>query len=211
MVFWIGILVGCVCGLLLVRRGLCESWALFWNTLISVYLALFLWPVISKAAGPKIASPYSAALTVLVTALVVFALLYVLAHIFFSGQLNVSFPRVLGSTGSGLLGFLAGLIVWGFLLVVVSMTPMSEDGVTREIRLTGKLDQSNISYLCWWCDMVNKVAARDGNKITCKQAIENLLQDARSRNAVRTSPAEDAIEGQTTADSPATSVPDSNL
>ena len=55
--------------------------------------------------------------------------------------------------------------------------------------------QANISYICWWCDLVNSIVSSPDTKITSKQAVEQLLSEMQSKT-----PEKEA--GQTTLSTP---------
>ncbi len=111
MAFWIGILVSGLFAWAVVKIGFCEAWVLLCNIVISVYLAIFLRPIIANTLLSAGNSTYGNALTVLGTAAATCLVLHGISHIFFTSHFSVPFPKALDTIGAALLGFLAGFLV----------------------------------------------------------------------------------------------------
>src|SRR5512146_104116 len=95
MVFWIAILAGALFVWLAVRLGFYETWILFFNVLVSLYVSIFLTPLLVEVApAPGEAASYNAALCLLVLAGGCFAVLQGLSYVFLTGQFHIPFPRV---------------------------------------------------------------------------------------------------------------------
>ncbi len=178
VLFWIGILVGVVFAWFFAKRGFYDGWVMLFNIVVSIYLGIFLRPVIVSTIPSAGRGPYNNALTVLVTAGAAFLVLHGVAHIFFTSQFRVSVAKTFDKIGGGFLGFLAGLMIFNFAVLLISITPVSQNALAKEIDSANTLEQCKVSYLCWWCNLVNVVASRSDNKISCEQAIEHLLKDS---------------------------------
>ena len=120
MVFWIGILVGIVFAGFAVRKGFYETWTILFNILISVYLAISLREIIKNILPAADGSSYSDALAMLIIAIAVFAILHGIAYIFLLSQFKIDFPKIFDGIGSGTLGFLGGVLVWSFIVLMTS-------------------------------------------------------------------------------------------
>ena len=171
--FWIGIIVGGAFAWFLIKRGFYETWVTLFNIAVAIYLAIFLWPAIAKAFPFATEAALGAAITLLVTAAVVFLLLEILAYLFFVSHFKITSPRLFDTIGSGVLGFLAGLLVWSFVLLLINIAPFSENDLSKQLGLQEQTKQGN-TYLCFWCNLVNTAGARSDNKISCQQAIEKI-------------------------------------
>ncbi|MFZ0035261.1 MAG: CvpA family protein [Sedimentisphaerales bacterium] len=184
MVFWIGILVGGTLAWLVIKLGFYQTWALVFNIIISIYLSLYLQPVIANipAVGD---TPYSNAMTMIVIALASFMVLHGLSYTFLTGQFNVSFPKVFDILGSGLLGFLAGFLVWSFLSLLIYITPVSQNTFVKEIGFKDQFQQTSVSYISRFCNLVNAVVSQD-NENSAEQAIGKLLNGAKSKAQKKT-------------------------
>ncbi len=189
MAFWAGILVGAAFVWLAVRTGFYETWAMLFNIIISVYLAVFLRPLIAQLIPAAGKTEYGNALVMIAVAAACFLILYTITCTYLTGQFSVPLPRILNTVGTGCLGFLAGLLVWSFAVVLVFVTPLSDNVLLKEVGFDNQLKQTNISYLCWWSNLVNAAVSSGGNRRTAEQLIEEM---ATARE--KTAPAEENNE-----------------
>ncbi len=150
-------------------------WALGFNIIISIYLAVFLGPVVADII-PAGAAVHSKALTVLATAVACFLILQGISYIFITGQFSISFPRIVDVVGAGLFGFLIGFLVWNFLILLIMTTPITEKTFAEEIGFDTQTEQTSISYVSWWCNKVNKIVSSRGGKQASQQAIGWLMK-----------------------------------
>jgi hypothetical protein len=127
MGFWIGILFGALFVYVAVKIGFYETWVLLFNLVISIYLAIFLRPLINQYLPIASETSYGDALVILAVAVGAFVILYGISYVFFSSQFNISVPRILDVVGSGFLGFLAGYLIWSFVIVLISFMPISRN------------------------------------------------------------------------------------
>lgn len=181
MIFWVGILVGGLFVWLAVKIGFYETWAMLFNIVISVYLAIFLGPTIVDIIPAAGDMPYGNILAIICVAMVAFLILHCISYSFLTGQFSVSFPRMFNSLGAALLGFLAGFLVWSFVALLIYLTPISRNAFVREIGFGSRFQQTNISYISWWCNLVNKAVAPEENARTAEEAISGLLKSAEEK------------------------------
>jgi hypothetical protein len=181
MIFWAGIIVGAFFAWLAVRTGFYATWAMLFNVLVSIYLGIFLTPVIITSIAAIGDTAYGNALTMIAVALAAFFILHGLSYSFLTGQFSVSFPRVFDHVGGGLLGFLGGMLIWSFLVLVVAASPMSQSSFMQGIGLESSTEQTTGPYLAWWCDLVNAVVAADDNKCGTQEVIRQLLKPAKEK------------------------------
>jgi hypothetical protein len=174
MTFWLGIIVGALFAWIGFKIGFYQSWALLFNILISVYAAIFLGPELSELVPGAGGTAYSSVLGLIAVGLGVFAILYCTSYTFLTGQFSVTFPKLLDSLGSLLLGFLAGYLVWGFVGLLICMTSFCETSYAKRLGFCGESQQASLSYSAWWCDQVSTVVAPDSNSPAEKQ-LESLL------------------------------------
>ena len=76
------------------------------------------------------------------------------------------------------MGFLAGFLVWSFASLLIYMTPVSQNKFVREIGFGSHFQQSNVSVVCWWCDLVNKVVSAEDSRISSEETISKLFESA---------------------------------
>jgi len=160
MGFWLGVLAAGIFAWYAVKMGFYESWATLFNIVVAVYLAVFLRPVITEmvpAAGQR---SYGQALTLTVTAVVFFLVLHGITYTAFTGQFSIAFPKILDTLGAGLLGFLGGFLIYSFVMLAVYVTPVSQNAVLQTIAFGSSFEETNVSYVAWWCKLVHRVAGR---------------------------------------------------
>ena len=181
MIFWAGILVAACFAYFTSKIGFHQTWAMVFNIVISIYVAILLTPVIADAIPAATDTAYGYAL---ILAAITIGLLVTLQGITYAltGQFSVTFPKVFNSVGSGILGFLAGFLVWSFIVVAVSTTPISASNIGQTIGLGKKTEQTHVSYITWWCDLVDAVAgAGDSKYASPRKIIINLLESVEEK------------------------------
>jgi hypothetical protein len=180
MVFWIGILVGGTFAWLAIKLGFYQTWALVFNIIISIYLSLYLQPVIANiaAVGDTL---YSNVLSMVVVASAAFLILQGISYTFLTGQFNVSFPKVFDVVGTSLLGFLAGFLVWSFLSLLVYITPASQNTFVKGIGFTDQYRQTSVSCISRFCNLVSALVSSEDNGRSAEQTIDKLLNSAKSK------------------------------
>jgi hypothetical protein len=180
MAFWIGILVGGIFVWLAIKLRFYQTWVLIFNIIISIYLSLYLRPVIANipAVGD---TPYSNALTVIAVALASFLILHGISYTFLTGQFNVSFPKVFDTLGTGLLGFLAGFLVWSFLSLLIYITPASQNTFVKGVGFDDGYRKTAVSYISRFCNLVNAVVSSPDNEYSAEQTISKLLKGPESK------------------------------
>ena len=181
MVFWIANLVGGVLVWVAVRLGFYQTWVLCFNTIVSVYLAIFLAPIVVEfAPGTGGFSSYCMALSMAVLAGGCFAILQGLSFVFLTGQFSIPFPQVFDIVLSGLLGFLAGFLVLSFVALVITTTPLAEHGMVSGVGLNKQSQQTNLSTIAWCCDLVHSFAPPEAEDKATQAAVERLLEARRT-------------------------------
>jgi len=183
MIFWVGILFGGLFAYVAVKQGFYETWVLLFNAAISIYLAIFLYPVVSKFIPAAGEMKYGDALTMLSIGVGSFLILYGISYVFFSSQFNVSLPKMLDVVGSGLVGFLTGFLIWSFIVLLVSLTPLSENSMLESAGFTKEAQQANIAYMNWWTNKVNTMVSYKSSNLTSEDVIEQIHEQIAEKEA----------------------------
>ena len=183
MVFWVGILVGGLFAYFALKKGFYEMWALGFNIIISIYLAVFLGPVVADII-PMGAASYNKAVTMLATAAASFLILHGISYTLITGQFSISFPKIVDVVGAGLFGFLIGFLVWSFISLLIMTTPITNSTLAKEIGFDNQAQQTNISYVSWWCGKVNRIVPSEDSKQTTQQAIGWLMKSSEPKARV---------------------------
>ena len=176
MLFWAGILTGGLFTWLALRIGFYETLVMLFNVVISVYVSIFLTPLVLDFFPGANDTLFCNTFSLSIIAIGTFLILYGIAYTFLTGQFRVSFPKIFDILLAGLMGFLVGFLVFSFIVLVITVTPLSKNSFISQIGFNKTSQQTNLSYICWWCDLVNKVTATD-EKITSKSVIDEILKN----------------------------------
>jgi hypothetical protein len=175
MVFWIAILTGALFIWLAVRMGFYETWALLFNILVSIYVAIFLAPVVAEFIPMPGKASWCTALSMLVLGGGCFAILHGLSWVFLTGQFSIRFPSLFDVVLSGLLGFVAGFLVLSFAALIVSTTPLARNEIVGTLGMDRQGQQANIAGIAHCCDLIHRAAGfADG--FTTQKAVTRLLE-----------------------------------
>jgi hypothetical protein len=176
MIFWIGIAVGGAFVLWGIKKGFYETWVMLFNTIIAIYLAIFLRPTAAMLVPAAGDTPYGSALIMLAIWVASFSILSGLSYIFFTSQFDVPFPRVLDIIGSGIIGFCNGLLVWSFVCILLSVTPIAENQILVEMGFGANFQRSNTANIIFWADKVNNLVSVKSDFLSTEQAITDLMK-----------------------------------
>ncbi|MGA2173152.1 MAG: hypothetical protein ABSG82_09140 [Sedimentisphaerales bacterium] len=176
MVFWIGILIAVGFAYSAIKLGFYYAWTMLFNVVVAVYVGIRLGPLISEFV--PMGGQYCRTLAVLAAGVGTFLVLHGISSAFLLGQFEVTFPRLLNTLGAGLLGLMAGFLVWSFAALVVYTTPFSENASVKEVGFNSKqFKEAKIQpYLVWWCNFVDKfVALENGGTTSAENTIKDLM------------------------------------
>jgi hypothetical protein len=188
MAFWLSVLGGSLFVWVAVRRGFFETWGLLFNSLVSIYLAIFLAPYVAMHASTTgTISPYSTVLSMLVLGGGCFAVLYGLSYVFLTGQFRVSFPDAVDILLAGPLGFLTGFLIFSFAALIIAAAPLPKNGLLESMGLAPPLQGPSMSCIAWCGDRVHAMVGRDPYHCPTRRAIERLFESPRETTAPRAS------------------------
>ena len=142
MLFWVAVIGGVAVSYVALKKGFFSIWAVFFNTLISVYLGVMLLGMIAAVIpnGGTTAYYYSCSLCMLAVAVIAFVFLQVIASNYFSGGFAVSFPVIFNNIVAATLGFITGYVATCFVLLVIGIMPFSAHRYVR-----GTLDADHLA------------------------------------------------------------------
>lgn len=178
MVFWIGIFVAVIFAYSAIKLGFYHAWTMLFNLIIAVYVALRISPMIEEFLPAAMnGGQYSKTMALLATGLVTFLILHGIAYVLLIGQFEVTFPRIVNTLGSGILGFLTGFLVWSFATLLVCTTPFAQQQYVKELGFETKTFQEAKmqSYLVGWCSFLDKFVASDEGPVSAEKTIKELL------------------------------------
>ena len=195
MVLLAGILAGGLCIWFAVKIGFYETWAMLFNIVIAIYIALFLARSVMDFL-PEEASNIRCceALTLTVLAIGSFLVLYGLTYILFTSQFRVTFPKIFDILLAGSLGFFGGFLLLSFAALIIFLTPFGTySGIVNDSV------EYNMSGTYWLFDGIHSIVSSPDNKITTEKIIEQLLNksqpDTQNINPQQTEPDKPANPG----------------
>lgn len=177
MLFWAGILTGGLFIWLAIKIGFYEIFIIFFDAVISVYVSIFLTPVLSDIIPAAKDTSFYYTFSLAIIAIGTFIVLYTIAYLSLTSRFKVTFHKIFEILFAGFLGFLLGFLVLSFAALVITVTPLSQNRFISSIGFNKLSQQANISYICSWCDLVNTAASSD-EKIQCKTIIDELLKNS---------------------------------
>ena len=181
MLYWSSMLFAGFFALYASKKGFYESWALLFNIVISIYLAVFLRPAITILIPAADNAAYNRALLVIAIGAASFVILHGLSYTFITGQFSVPFPKILDSLGAGFFGFLTGLLIFSFVIVIINVTPLADEKFVKAVGFNRPFAERNFTHVARWCDWVNKIAAAPDSGHSTAQLLNGLRQTAVSR------------------------------
>jgi uncharacterized membrane protein required for colicin V production len=182
MILWFTVLASGIFVWLGIKIGFYEIIILLFNILISVYLAIFLTPVVTEIILATVYTEYNTVMAMTVIAAATFLILYGITYVFLTGQFKVPMPKMFDFLFAGVIGFLTGFLVLSFIVLLIYVSPLSQSNFLEKIGFGRQVQEHNISYICKLCNPVNLVVASKENNVTNREAIEKLLTCAKPRS-----------------------------
>ena len=187
MIFWAGIIIAVMLAAGCAKRGLYETWALAFSSVMAVYIGIFAEPFASAALPSASETPFGDMLVVAALAAGTFIILNGISLAFATGHFSVPFPKVLDIGTAGLLGFVTGFVLWNFGAFVVCNAPVFPKELAAKINYDDSVRDFNVKVFSIPCDAVNMIVSAEDN-LTTKQAVENLLGKAEKKKIETTAP-----------------------
>jgi hypothetical protein len=187
MVLLAGILVGGLCIWFAVKIGFYETWAMLFNIVISIYVALFLAQPIMNILPEANSIPCCEALTLIVLATGAFLILQGITYVLFTSQFRVTFPKIFDILFAGLLGFFGGFLLLSLAALIIFLTPFGAYAGIEDDSV-----EYNMSSAYWLFDGIHSIVSSPDNEITTEKVIKQLLKksqpDTQNKNPQQTEP-----------------------
>jgi hypothetical protein len=170
---WIIIVIGLVFALIGYKKTWYPSWALLFNILVSVYTSIMITPQIVDASPVigKYLGSFAYSVFILTNAAIIFAVMRFLAFKFFISGHVISFPRILNTAGSAVLGFLTGSIIAGFLLFLITITPLFDFSVVKSFMQNKQTPDKVNTVMLTACNFIHNISLQP-----CPTAIEKQME-----------------------------------
>jgi hypothetical protein len=154
------IAVGLVFAWIGYRKTWYPSWAFLFNILVSIYTSIMITPqIVDKISFVRAyLGNFSYSAGIFTIAVVIFVVMQLLSFRFFTSVFCVSFPKILNGAGAAVLGFLTGLAIAGFLLFLITITPLSDNSSVKFLTQPAQgLDRANTIVLTT-CNFVHDIS-----------------------------------------------------
>jgi hypothetical protein len=175
MVLLAGILVGGFCIWFAVKIGFYETWAMLFNIVIAIYIALFLAQPVMDFLPEEASNIRSCeALTLTVLAIGSFLILYGLTYILFTSQFKVTFPKIFDILFAGLLGFFGGFLLLSFAALIIFLTPFGGYAGIENDSV-----EYNMSGTYWLFDGIHSIVSSPDNEIITEKVVKQLLNKSK--------------------------------
>jgi multidrug efflux pump subunit AcrB len=128
MVTVIALIIGILFAVYCVRRTFFPSWAIVFNIMLSIYVAVMVMPVFSHLIFQKFEASevrYHIAIAMVMFAGILFALTHIITKTFITGLYQINFNKIFDFIASALAGVLTGFIVTSFIFLAICITPIS--------------------------------------------------------------------------------------
>ncbi len=175
MLIWAGILAGGLFTWYAIKIGFYEMWALLFNIVMAVYIALFLaQPVMDFLPEEASSIRCCEALTLIVLATGAFLILHGITYILFTSQFKVTFPEIFDILFSGFLGFFAGFLLLSFAAIIIAFTPFG-----KYVGITKETVKNNMTYSCSYhlFDGINWFVSPPEKNIKSQDFIEQFIDE----------------------------------
>jgi len=171
MLLLAGILVGGLCAWFAIKIGFYETWAMLFNIVIAIYIAIFLaQPIVNFLPEETTNIPCCEALTVLIVAVGSFLILYGITYILFTSQFKVPFPKIFDILFAGLLGFFGGFLLLSFAALIICLTSFGKYAAINKESV-----DSNMKSTYWLFDGIHSIVSGSENELESSYVIEQLL------------------------------------
>ena len=176
MALLITIIAGIVFALLGLKKTFYPMWALLFNVLLAIYVAVMLTPtVLEKIETLSSFGNYSGVLCLGSIALVVFVVAQLLTFRFLTAVYCVSFPVILNNIGAGILGFMTGFAISNFVIFLISVTPILENPSLKKLSSDAEALGGVNSYVVSTCNVINEMSLQYREKAPAK-AVEYIIE-----------------------------------
>ena len=177
VVFWLAVAVGGLFAWNAVQIGFFNTWIMFSHLLLSVYLAIFLAPVMDNGVATGVATSWAYTLTLACIAFATLSISYGISFVCLSGRFRAEFTKTIDTVVAGIVGFLAGFLALSFVMFALCLSPLFQVSVCKAIGLDSLGQTTNMAYVCWWCDWLHMVVGEDTPR-SSEDAVQLLVKKA---------------------------------
>lgn len=132
VILLIGMFIGLISALAGAKKaGLVAGWTTLLNASVAMYLAVYITPAIADSVAIVANFPYGAVLAAFLIAVIMFAILNAIASAV-TGDLKIAMPRLVELLGGGAVGFINGMLLWGFICLLLDISPLADSSIVKD-------------------------------------------------------------------------------
>ncbi len=169
-------MVGVAFAFLAIRRGLYETWAILFNIVVSMYLAIVLSPLAKDILPQSSRNPYDDTLVILALGVGFFVLLHGIVYVLVLSQFKINMGKILDLIGSGAIGLAGGILIWSFALILLCSSPIITNKFVRAVGIKRDNVQSNISYVCRFTGLIERFVSAEPSENVVPELLDSLLE-----------------------------------
>lgn len=195
------IIFGLIFALIGYRRAWYAGWPCLFNLLIAVYLSIMITPqVVDKIPIIReYLADYSYAAFAFLTAIIIFVILDLFSFRFFTSASTVPFPKIVDGAGAAILGFFTGSVIAGFLLFLITITPLSNYSFVKSFCLERRTASCCNCAVLTSCNFIHDVSLQPDPEAVAKQM--ELITDGwnasvKKPKMINNQPASDIVQPQ---------------
>ena len=189
MIILVGIIAGLIFAWMAIRMGLYVAWSVMFNLVVSIYLAISLGPVIADKL--PLEGSFGAAVILVGLAAAVFTAFQGACYLFITSQYEMSFPKLFDSVTSGIIGFLAGVLIISFLNLPLGII---RQGLSAENNYKESSQLGNSAYLDFWYNAIHSLVGTKDNTQTENLVAEIIKNTKKTKKVKATTTAVEAVE-----------------
>jgi hypothetical protein len=205
MIILIGLFVGLICALAGAKKaGFVSGWTTLLNASVAMYLGIYATPIVVNSVSIVAEHTYGPVLTAFLVSVIMFAILNTISAAV-TGDLKIAMPRLLETLGGGAIGFVNGMLLWGFLCLLLEISPLADSSVVRDTcRDPAEISQMWQASVGTSVAVLNAVSWQSNAEHICDM-VDEMKAVAKPKEKAMPRPAEDTAPAEGDVNSPAAS------
>ena len=176
MIFWLTVMTGVLTVLIGNRKGFFPMWATLFNIVISIYVSVMLTPTIIGWIPDIGSNGYHQVGCVAGLAVVFFVILQTIATHYFTADSNVILPDMVEKIGTGVISFLVGYLVCGFVFFIICIMPFSDQPIAKKILGKDQRSLSAVASVTKTCNFVGSLSLQCHEDTTIPKIIDWFIE-----------------------------------
>jgi len=173
----VAIVAALLFALLGIRLGYYRSWAMLFNILVSIYLAVMLAPVVPGLLANVRDFHYRYPAFIIIVAIIIFTILQLFTN-YLTGAFEASYHRKFEIISSAIIGFISGYLLITFIFFVICLVPSTKPKfISWQDKSTYQAAQPVVSA----CNFIGYISIHACEDVAC--GVVDELIDARDELA----------------------------